>query len=458
MRTIRCLSLTIFIFLSLPVSMYASGIGIEGYLLLSQHRVYDNSFTAEESYNMFCWTALSPENCTTTISKIQFDGNDYTLTHLPAWDSYYKDSYLYFEREFNEPPPGPAWESKDYKFSAICEAESLSISVSTHLNPEYGTYNKIGIPSTIDINLGSSLNLQWSRVSGASSYSIKMFALNASGNPDTSKLLFNSGDLTTVSYTLTSFSNLDAGDYALCIESRDYLDDNLLNRSQYFTKITKTEESNYQAGDYNYYIPYFRSGNDFWTGLGLTNRNQREASQLQVTVYDVSGNLLATENKTIPAHGQDSFAVTAHLNNNGWMQVNSHQPLSGLAFLGSGNIPLLMADIPFSSELSSCLIIPHIAQDGSWDTTILICNPNNKTASIAIKYVDRAGIEQGTKNYIIPANGSGKYLLSTVFSDRIPLEGSIEISSSHGITAFALYTDKKNGGTYYAGINAESCE
>ncbi len=214
----------------------------------------------------------------------------------------------------------------------------------------------------------------------------------------------------------------------------------------------------YNPGLYNYYLPYFKAGNGVWTGLALTNRNQGETTQLQVTVYDVSGNPLATENKTIPAHGQDSFVVATHLNNSGWMQVNSHQPVSGLAFLGSWDIPLLMADIPFSSELSSCLIIPHIAQDVSWDTTILICNPNNETASMAIKYVDKAGVEQGTKNYTILANGSGEYLLSTVFSDKIPLEGSIEISSSHGITAFALYTDKKNGGTYYAGINAESCE
>ncbi len=216
--------------------------------------------------------------------------------------------------------------------------------------------------------------------------------------------------------------------------------------------------SYYIAGDYNYYLPYFKAGNGFWTGLGLTNRNQGDSTQLQVAVYDSNGNPIAAENKTIPAHGQDSFVVATQLNNSGWMLLNSHQPMSGLAFLGSWDIPLLMADIPFSSELSSCLVVPHIAQNSAWDTTILICNPNNETASIAIKYVDKAGVEQGTENYTIPASGSGEYLLSTVFSDKVPLEGSVEINSSSGIAAFALYTDKKSGGTYYAGINAESCE
>jgi len=214
----------------------------------------------------------------------------------------------------------------------------------------------------------------------------------------------------------------------------------------------------YTPGSYNYYLPYYKSGSGFWTGLGLANRNQGNSNQLQVTVFDSSGNSLATENKTIPAHGQDSFVVATQLNNSGWMQVNSNQPMSGLAFLGSWGTPLLMADIPFSSDLSSCMIVPHVAQDSSWDTTILICNPNSETINVTLKYVDKAGIEQGTQNYTILANGSGEYLLSTVFNNKIPLAGSVEIISSNGIAAFALYSDRKNGGTYYAGINADSCD
>ena len=222
--------------------------------------------------------------------------------------------------------------------------------------------------------------------------------------------------------------------------------------------ITVNTPIAYIEGNYNYYLPYFKSGNGFWSGLGLTNRNHGESTQLQISVYNSGGISLAAEYKTIPAHGQDSFVVATQLNNSGWMQVNSHQPMSGLAFLGSWDIPLLMADIPFTSELSSCLVVPHISQDVSWDTTILICNPNNEAVSVGLKYVDKAGAEQGIQNYTIPAHGCGEYLLSTVFSDKIPMAGSVEINSSNGIAAFALYTDKKSGGTYYAGINAESCE
>ncbi len=213
----------------------------------------------------------------------------------------------------------------------------------------------------------------------------------------------------------TYFSSTTFSEYKSNVWLVDFKDGNISNgckTSNYFVRavrnaqlesvdLTDPDGDSYPTGLYNYYLPYFKSGNGVWTGLGLTNRNKGDSTQLQVTVYDSSGNALSTEYKTIPAHGQDSFVVATQLNNSGWMQINSHQPLSGLAFLGSWSMPLLMADIPFISELSTCLIIPHIAQDVSWDTTILICNPNDETTSIDLKYVDKAGVEQGIQNYTI---------------------------------------------------------
>ena len=179
--------------------------------------------------------------------------------------------------------------------------------------------------------------------------------------------------------------------------------------------------------------------------------------QTHVT-FSQEGDLLVTEQRIVSAYGQEAFPVAPALDNRGWILVNSDQEMSGLALLGSGLEASLMADIPFANELSKCLVIPHIAQDGLWDTTILICNPNDEAASIALKYVDQLGVEQGSKNYTIPAYGSGEYPLSTNFSDKIPLAGRIEINSSTGIATFALYSNRKSGGTYYAGINAGSCE
>ncbi len=214
----------------------------------------------------------------------------------------------------------------------------------------------------------------------------------------------------------------------------------------------------YIPGPYNYYLPYFRSGNGMWTGLGLANVDHNNKALFQVKVFDKFGNLLATENRDIPAYGQDAFPTAPQVNSSGWIHVNSHKLLSGLAFIGSTNIPMLMADIPFVSDLSLCLVVPHIAQDNIWDTTILVCNPHAEAASVVLQYVNKAGVVLGSKNYTIPKYGSGEYLLSTLFSANIPLAGRVEVNSSQGLAGFALYTDKKKGGTYYAGINAESCD
>jgi hypothetical protein len=253
----------------------------------------------------------------------------------------------------------------------------------------------------------------------------------------------------TVGYTYAT-----AGSYSSICTVVD--DEKGISKSD-IVKITVTD-SLYIEGDYNYYLPYYSSSNNYWTGLGLANQNRDNINNLQVTIFDSCGKPLTAENKTMSANGQDAFPVAPQLNSNGWMWVNSHQPLSGLAFLGSGGIPSLMADISFISELSTYLVIPHIAQDSSWDTTIFICNPNDEDVSVILKYIDRTGVEQEIQNYTILTHGNGEYLLSKVFSDKIPLSGKVEINASYGIAAFALYTDKKSGGSYYAGINAESCE
>jgi PKD repeat protein len=212
----------------------------------------------------------------------------------------------------------------------------------------------------------------------------------------------------------------------------------------------------YIPGPYNYYLPYYSSVG-FWTGLGISNGNNTRATDLQATVYSNTGSVLNTEVKNIPAHGQMAFPVAEQLEKTGWIKVNSHEPLYGLAFLGGGNAQL-MADIPFAGKLSTCLVVPHIAQDNTWDTTIFICNPNDSQASITLKYFDTNGVEQKTVNHTISPQGSGKYPLSSDFSDKVPLGGRIEISSNVGVAGFALYTDVKGGGRYYAGINADSCE
>ncbi|MCK5681664.1 DUF1566 domain-containing protein, partial [bacterium] len=125
----------------------------------------------------------------------------------------------------------------------------------------------------------------------------------------------------------------------------------------------------YTPGPYHYYLPGFASGNGSWTGLGLSNGNSSQSTDLKVVVYGDDGGNLASVVKTLPAGGQSAFAVGAGITGSGWIYVNSHLPLTGLAFLGGSGTPALIADVPFISELEDYLVIPHIAQDNTWATT-----------------------------------------------------------------------------------------
>ncbi len=219
--------------------------------------------------------------------------------------------------------------------------------------------------------------------------------------------------------------------------------------------LTATDTGGYVNGAYNYYVPYYSSSNGNWTGLGLANDNPAANALVQVSVYDRAGNLLGTEKKLIAVGGQESLPVAGGQNAAGWMLVNSHQPLSGLAFIGLNGAQDLMADIPFVSELATNLVIPHVAQDTTWDTSILLCNPHNFTNDVYFELVDQSGFSQGIESFELPAMGSGEYPLASLFSGANLKNGKILITSyDSGVAAFALYSNLKSGGSYYAGINA----
>ncbi|MCK5679989.1 FecR domain-containing protein [bacterium] len=223
--------------------------------------------------------------------------------------------------------------------------------------------------------------------------------------------------------------------------------------------LTAANTGGYVNGAYNYYIPFFSSTNGNWTGLGLANNNSGATARAQVTVYNQQGSRLSTTKKLIAAGGQESLPVTGAPNATGWMLVNAHQPLSGLAFIGFNGSKVLMADIPFVAELATNLVIPHVAQDVTWDTSILICNPNNTQVDVDLELVDEAGWSQGIESMKLPALGSGEYQLATLFPGATRKKGKVLVTAHSDVVtakvaAFALYNDLKNGGAYYAGINA----
>ena len=113
-----------------------------------------------------------------------------------------------------------------------------------------------------------------------------------------------------------------------------------------------------------------------------------------------------------------------------------------------------MADITLIKSTSTTLHVPHVAQNGTWDTTILICNPNSSNNTVTLTYVDTTGTPSITKNYNIAGMGSIKVKLSNLLSGGTASGGKVKVSATRGVAAFALYSNLETGGECYAEISA----
>ncbi|HQN77474.1 MAG TPA: hypothetical protein PLP45_04185 [Syntrophales bacterium] len=205
-----------------------------------------------------------------------------------------------------------------------------------------------------------------------------------------------------------------------------------------------------------YYLPRYTSMGGYWTGVGLKNGNLSHAASVTATVYESTGTVLDTESKSIDPRGQAAFMVGSGLNKEGWVNVTSDGPLTGLGFIALTGDDKLMYDIPFVSEPATTLQVPHVAQDATWDTIVYVCNPHDSATTMYLTFFDSAGTAvKVSHGYTLPANGSGSCPLSTLLGGDSYTSGSVRITASQGVAAFALYHNLKTGDRSYAGINAE---
>ncbi|MEA3347607.1 MAG: hypothetical protein U9Q39_00960, partial [Pseudomonadota bacterium] len=233
------------------------------------------------------------------------------------------------------------------------------------------------------------------------------------------------------------------------------------NGGNYYAGINAVaEESDFRfsASTFSYYLPYFSTENGDWTGLALANPDIFGPAETRIKVYNEAGTVQAEITVPIDIWGQHALSLAPPTVSRGWIQVDADGPLRGLAFIGTGGTPSFLADIPFVENLSYKLVVPHVAQDATWDTTLLLCNPAAQPASVRIVNLNLLGEVGGTVNQVIAAQGSARYELSTLFAGHSEVGGKIEITSSTGLAGFALYSNRKSGGSYFAGINAEAVQ
>ena len=221
-----------------------------------------------------------------------------------------------------------------------------------------------------------------------------------------------------------------------------------------FSESRNAERKIAASQQYLYYLPYFSSNTNHWTGVAFKNCSASNSAEVDVLVYDTDGNVLGNEQASVAPKGRDALMVCDGQPNEGWARINSTQPLVGLSVVTTEGENNYMADIPFASELSTVLYVPHMSQGPYYDTSIMVCNPNTHANTVTITFVDQQGVAVATKSQLVEAYGSWKYELKNILDSSIDNSGSVEIIASHGIAAFALFNNLKTGGYSYAGISA----
>ncbi len=204
--------------------------------------------------------------------------------------------------------------------------------------------------------------------------------------------------------------------------------------------------------DYAYYYPYFASSNGEMIGLALANASADPAT-VSIVIRDQDGVVQETSNWNLPARGQKADVIGADLDCKGSFLIYSNRPLTGLCFLFTNDMAT-MYDIPGTQKLNTKLVFPQVAQSANWDTGIVLSNPGDSAVDVTLKYRGTDGaLAPGTMVLHLAAGGSAVAPLAELVSDKE--DGSVELTSSGGIVAYAVYNNfKEAGGKFSAGLAA----
>lgn len=209
---------------------------------------------------------------------------------------------------------------------------------------------------------------------------------------------------------------------------------------------------------YSYYIPVFKPPPSFWSGMGIRNLSNTSTASVTIFIYSKTGSLLSSQGKSIPKNGQDNFLVGTGLSQDGWIKIESSQPLAGFKFLGqydSGTpTHYYLADVPFTDTPSPNMVLPHVAQNSTWNTLVYVANANSASNTVQLTYTDKAGVSSSPHTIVLSGNGCAAVTVETIADSSDVSGGYVTVSGSKSIAAFAIYENTKTGNISYAGINA----
>jgi len=253
--TMRRFLLILIVILSFPLSAFANE-SIVGDVVWYDHRYYDSNYNPPRTDKDF-YSITASANLTITgvydpsqvNALVTWDTGNQTLNYDAIrwsggtpYNGYSSTISGWKEAPIPQTSPPPSldnWESYSYTFSF----SGPSIDVSSTQTIQGALRNlPISIPT-----FGPSGIVSWTPVDPADANYVIRYRLRvqkwAGGDSPSGAFLFDSGNLTVLSYNLFSFP-LAPGEYALRLETTEYLAtdtdfSDYINRSVYFTKFTK---------------------------------------------------------------------------------------------------------------------------------------------------------------------------------------------------------------------------
>ncbi len=187
-------------------------------------------------------------------------------------------------------------------------------------------------------------------------------------------------------------------------------------------------------------FPHFAQGGGYQTSFTFTNVSSTAAT-IALDLFSQNGTVIGTTAIPVAAQGTSRFAMTGATAAIGWARA-SFSPAVDL--LGSeviqrfspAGVLLAESSMP-SAPPDTILRLPAFERDG-FGTGVAILNPGTASASVTLTLRSNAGTVAGASSLNLSASSQTARFVSELFPALGNFEGTLEISSSSGLAAFAL--------------------
>ena len=213
---------------------------VTSFMVYSENNHYENFPSPTNSYTMgaFLLDTTAPNRTVSVGNLPATDPNgSKQLPYLPGWSDFFP--YLYAVSLFppNYPAPGAVWENLPFQFTISETGQSFG-----PFTIPVGALHQLGA-ANVSVSGDIHPTISWGHVERATTYRVRFFPLNPSGNPNLGDLMFQSpaiNDTGPGNYSFIYQGNLFDTNKSLAIaveayEHQDHLTTNpFYNRSRSF--------------------------------------------------------------------------------------------------------------------------------------------------------------------------------------------------------------------------------